>query len=101
MNRVYIVSPLRGDIRGNIEKAKRYCRETAKRGALPLAAHVYFTQFLNDDIPTEREAGLRMGLELLKLCDEVHVYGDTISEGMAAEIEAAKRLGLPIQYFNH
>ena len=67
-------------------------------GALPLAAHVYFTQFLDDAVPAERESGLRMGLELLKLCDEVYVYGDVISEGMAAEIALAEEMGLPIFY---
>ena len=33
-----------------------------------------------------------MGLELLKLCDEVWVFGDKISEGMKKEIEFAKSL---------
>jgi len=98
MKRVYICSPLAGDVAGNIERAKEYCREVAERGALPLAAHVYFTQFLDDSIPAERESGMRMGLELLTLCDEVHVYGDTISEGMAREIALAEEMEMPIIY---
>ena len=98
MKRVYICSPLAGDVSGNIEKAKEYCRETAERGALPLAAHVYFTQFLDDSNPAERESGMRLGLELLTLCDEVHVYGDFISSGMAAEIALAEEMEIPIIY---
>jgi hypothetical protein len=98
MKRVYICSPLRGDVEANIEKAKGYCREAAERGEMPLAPHVYFTQFLDDDIPQERETGLEMGLELLALCDEVHVYGETVSEGMAREIALAGELGLPVIY---
>ena len=98
MKRVYICSPLAGDVPGNIEKAKEHCRKATESGALPLAAHVYFTQFLNDAVPTEREAGMQMGLELLKLCDEVHVYGNVISEGMAREIALAGEMGLPVIY---
>ncbi len=38
-----------------------------------------------------------MGLELLKLCDEVWVFGDKISEGMKKEIEFAKKLNIEIK----
>ena len=96
MKRVYICSPLAGDVTGNIEKAKEYCREAVGHGALPLAAHVYFTQFLDDHIPAERETGMQMGLELLELCEEVWVYGDTVSSGMAREIALAEEMGLPV-----
>ena len=100
MKRAYICSPLRGDYAENIEKAKGYCRETAQNGALPFAAHIYFIQFLDDASPDQRATGMKMGLEWLKLCDEVHVYGNVISEGMAAEIEYAEKLGLPVIYYN-
>ena len=96
MKRVYICSPLAGDVAGNIERAKEYCREVAESGALPLAAHVYFTQFLDDSVTAERETGMQMGLELLELCEEVWVYGDTVSSGMAREIALAEEMGLPV-----
>lgn len=67
---------------------------------IPIAPHIYFTQFLDDDDPQERRLGLDMGLELLKLCSELWVFGNRLSEGMKGEIENAKRLGIPIQYFN-
>lgn len=70
------------------------------QGVLPLAPHTIFTQFLEDDIPEERSKGLRMGLELVEQCSEVYVFGHRISEGMAAEIEAAERIGIPILYYN-
>jgi hypothetical protein len=38
------------------------------------------------------------GLALLKLCDEVWVFG-SISSGMAQEIEEAKRLNKKVTYF--
>ena len=99
MKRVYIASPLRGNIAANIERAKEYCRKAARHGVLPIAPHIYFTQFLDDDKPQERDAGIRMGLELLKLCDAVYVYGNTISEGMEQEILLAESLGKEVLYF--
>ena len=41
-----------------------------------------------------------MGLEIMKQCGEVYVFGARITEGMATEIEAAVRLGIPIQYYS-
>jgi len=96
VKRVYVCSPLAGDIEGNMEKAKNYCREAMEHGVLPIAVHVYFPQFLDDNNPIERESGMKMGLELLKLCDEVWVYGDTISSGMAREIEFANEIGIQV-----
>jgi hypothetical protein len=98
---VYICSPLRGDIERNIAKANGYCRFAATmQGVVPLASHTIFTQFLDDEISEERALGLRMGLELLKHCCELYVFGSRVSDGMLGEIEAAERLGIPIQYYN-
>lgn len=103
MNRiklVYICSPLRGDIERNITKAVGYCRFASTQGVVPLAPHIIFTQFLDDEISGERELGLQMGSELLKYCQELWVSEDQISEGMLGEIESAKRLGILIQYYS-
>ena len=42
--------------------------------------------------------GLLFGLALLRMCDEVWVFG-AISPGVAQEIEEAKRLKKQIRYF--
>lgn len=97
MKKVYLCSPLRGDHEKNLQNARYYCREAANAGVLPFAPHVYFTQFLDDAVSIEREAGMRLGIEWLKICDEVWVYGE-ISEGMLRELEAAEELGIPINY---
>lgn len=34
---VYICSPLAGDMDGNMEKARRYCKFAVRSGAIPLA----------------------------------------------------------------
>ena len=98
---VYICSPCRGDIEKNIEKAQRYCREAVELwdDVIPIAPHVYFTQFLDDTKPEERAAGMDMGLSLLAMCDELWVYGiENPSEGMRNEIEYAKQHQIPIRH---
>mgnify|MGYP003194544428 FL=1 len=97
---VYICSPCRGDIEKNIEKAQRYCREAVELwdDVIPIAPHVYFTQFLDDTKQEERAAGMDMGLSLLAMCDELWVYGiENPSEGMRNEIEYAKQHQIPIR----
>ena len=98
--RAYICSPLSGDIEGNIGRAKGYCRIAMDMGYVPYASHVYFTSFLDDTDPEQRAVGTREGLFWLAMCQEVFVFGDRISEGMAAELELASKLGLPITYFD-
>ena len=90
MKIVFICSPLRGNIEENLRKAKEYCREEVLKGNVPIAPHVYFTQFLDEHDETERNMGIVCGIELLKICDEMRVCGDIISEGMKKEIEAWK-----------
>lgn len=100
MKFIYICSALRGDIERNIRKANGYCRFAVKHSVVPIAPHTMFAGFLDDTIPEEREIGLAMGLELLKHCSEVWVFGEKISEGMRAEIKAAEELNIPLKYFN-
>lgn len=96
---VYICSRYKDDPDRNVQKAQEYCREALELwpDVLPLAPHVYFTQFLDDSVPRERALGLAAGISLLDICDELWVYGmENPSEGMAAEIAYAKEHGIPI-----
>ena len=98
MKLIYICSPLRGVIEENIKKANRYCEYAAGCNTLPLAPHAIFTAYLQDDIPEQREKGLKMGLALLKRCDEVWCCGDEISQGMQGELDLAAKLHIPVIY---
>ena len=96
---VYICSPYSGDIERNTENARRYSRFAVDQHCLPITPHIYFTQFMNDTIPDEREAALFMNLVLTSKCAELWVFGDVISKGMKAEIDRAKRKHMKIRYF--
>ena len=94
---VYICSPFSGDIDGNTEKARSYSRFAVDKGTIPLTVHLLFPQFLSEK--TGRPLALYMGRVILAKCQEVWVFGSHISEGMAAEIVRAKKLGKTIRYF--
>lgn len=96
---VYICSPFSGDIETNTENAKRYCRFAVDSNAIPLAPHLHYPSFIREDDPTERELGLFFGLVLLGKCDELWVFGETVSTGMKAEIEKAKRKNMVVRSF--
>ena len=90
VKKIYVCSRLAGDIENNIEKAKCYARFVVKeRGAIPIAPHIYFTQFLDDTLPEDRAFGTRAGLMLLSAAactptpetpDTTDTQGDTTVE---------------------
>ena len=97
---VYICSPLSGDVDGNMEKARQYCRFALEQGQIPLAPHLMFPQFMDEGDPEERDLAMFMDIVLLGKCSQVWVLGEEISEGMLAEINVAKRRRQPIRYFD-
>ena len=97
---VYICSPFSGDVDGNVAAAQRYSRFAVDKGYIPVAPHLLFPQFLDDNDPKERQLGLFFGNALMSKCAEVWVLGNTISSGMAKEIEKAKKRRQTVRYFS-
>lgn len=97
---VYICSPYAGDIEANVSAARRFSRFAVDSGYIPIAPHLLFPQFLNDNAPDERQLGLLFGNVLMSKCAEVWVFGNYISNGMDAEIKRAKQKNYRIRYFN-
>ena len=94
---VYICSPYSGDIEYNANNARIYSRFAVAKGAIPIAPHLLFPQFMSEEY--ERGLALFMGIVLMGKCKEVWVFGNRISDGMAAEIAKAKKMGKIIRYF--
>ncbi|MDD3230258.1 MAG: hypothetical protein PHE09_13705 [Oscillospiraceae bacterium] len=94
---VYICSPYAGNIDKNVEFAKAACRYTIRKNCTPVAVHLLYPQILDDAVPAERETGIQMGLRILEAADELWLCSSRISEGMRAELAAAKRLGIPVK----
>lgn len=96
---VYICSTFAGNTEVNQEKARKYCRYAVDNGCIPIAPHIYFPQFMRDTYYGERELCLFMDTILLTKCAELWVFGETISQGMAIEIEKARHKGKLIRHF--
>lgn len=97
---VYICSPYKSDPKANMERTRKFCRFALDHGQIPLAATLMFPQFMDDRNPAERELAIFMDIVLMGKCHEVWVLGDTISEGMEAEIVRAKKRRQTVRYFN-
>jgi hypothetical protein len=55
--------------------------------------------YLSDDDPEERELALFMDIVFLGKCNELWVFGETITNGMQREIDKAKKRRMTIRYF--
>lgn len=100
MKKIYVCSRLRGDVEFNQSNAKLYCKVIAEEGDMPIAPHIYFTQFMDDSIEEQRNLALEFNKYLIDFCDEIYVFGNEISSGMQFEIDYAKEHNKPISYFS-
>lgn len=81
----------------NIRKTKGICRALALAGHDPFAPHLFFTQFLDDEVEAERALGIHLGQKAMLSCDEVMLAAaDGISDGMEADLEFAEAHGKPV-----
>lgn len=94
---VYICSPYSGGVEQNTQKARYYSRFAVDQGAIPLTAHLLLPQFMSET--DERELALFMDMVLMGKCEQVWVFGETISPGMETEITKAKKRNMIIRYF--
>ncbi len=97
---VYICSPLSASTKEgiwqNMEKAAHYARLVSGTfGCRAIAPHSFLPEYLDDNIPEEREAGLAFGLSMLRLSKAIIVCGSRISSGMRGEIRLAGELDIP------
>ena len=76
---IYICSPYAGNTEENITFVRQACCYAIRQG------------------PEEREIGIRLGMEVLRRCEEVWICGDQMSEGMKWEAEYAKAREIPVR----
>lgn len=96
---VLVESPFAGARAENISYLKCCLRDCLARDESPYASHLFFTQFLDDDEPSERQLGIDAGLAWGSAAAKTVVYTDRgISGGMQYGIAAAQRAGRPVEY---
>ena len=76
MKKVYICSPLGGNVGENLEQVKRYTEYALKCGTAPVVPHFY-ALCLDDHNPKEREIGRTAGLSLLWFRISMHSASTT------------------------
>ena len=99
MKLIFVCSPYRGNVEYNTSRAQGYCRFVQSKGYVPFAPHLHNPQFLDEGIPDEREAGIKLGLQLLKRSDEMWLFGDNLTDGMREELKMAQQIKIPVRYF--
>ena len=100
MAKVCICSPYRGDVEKNIKLAKLAAGLVIFRGDIPIIPHLYFSQFLKEDNQPERIEGIKMGVELMKDCDELWIVGTNITAGMEFELKTAEEIKIPVKLYD-
>lgn len=100
MKIVYIAHPISGDVKGNIQKILDIVRDINIHmpDVLPFAHYVVDCQTLNDDIPEERERGIKNDITLIRagFINELWLFGNRVSSGMRDEIVLFSELGIPV-----
>lgn len=87
---VILESPYAGDIEGNLRYAREAALDCCLRGESPQASHLLFTQFLDDNIPAQRDMGISLGLAWKRVADYSVFYTDKgWSTGMLRALDAS------------
>lgn len=90
-----IESPYAGDTFENEQFARNICRYSVKQGYAPYASHLFYTQFLDDDDPEERQHGIDCGFKWGTFANEVWFClrpGEGFSPGMRAALQRHKSI---------
>lgn len=99
MKRIFICSPFRGNIEANVRLARKACMFAISQGQAPFAPHLYLPFIgLDDNNEQQRALGISVGIEFLKACEEIWVFGPETS-GMRQEVAMAQTLGINIRKF--
>lgn len=96
---VIIESPYSGKIERNMDYARQCMKDSLKRGEMPFASHLLYTQVLDDTNPEERAQGIASGLAWGAKAEATIVYHDYgITPGMYEGIRRAAEERRPVLY---
>lgn len=93
---VYICAPLRGDVKKNVEFARRKAKEVFAEGNIPVCPHLMFPPIADPGNPAEDAKALDMCIKLIDRCYEIRVYGGEWTDGMWNEIRHAEKMKIPV-----
>lgn len=96
----YIAHPISGNIEENLADIRRIVRRInlEQPDIVPFVPYYVDIVSLNDDVPAERERGIKNDVHIMTsgLVDEVWLTGTKISYGMKCEEAVANGLKIPV-----
>lgn len=101
MKLLVIESPYAGDVERNVAFCEAVCRYACMQGYAPMASHLLYTRFLDDNVPDERTHGIDAGLAWAKHAEEAWFClraGDEMSRGMRYALERHRHEGRPYRF---
>ena len=95
MRPIIIESPYRGNVEENLRYLDECIRDSLTRGEAPIASHKLYPGALDDNIPAERDQGIRAGYAWWKFATLIAFYVDLgWSPGMHRAYQRAKTMQL-------
>lgn len=101
MKRAFVISPYAGDTKKHIKFANQAMHYCFANGYAPFAGHILYAASgcLDDSDLKDRDFGMRSAYAWLAISDIAFCFMDLhISTGMRADLEAARRLKIKIDY---
>jgi hypothetical protein len=98
LRKVYLCHPPASASRVAHHSLRQACREIVDEGCIPLCPQILFSVLLQEGL--DADLSLLICTDLLRLCDEVRVYGKETTRDMQLEIKAANALSVPIRYMD-
>lgn len=103
MKIAYIAHPISGNVHYNIRQVVRKVGEINKQEpeVVPFAPYIVDCMALDDNNPDDRRRGFKNNYHYFEsgMINELRLYGNFISRGMAEEIEWAAKFGIEIKNF--
>jgi hypothetical protein len=98
LRRIYLCHPLASESRTALHSLRQACREIVSEGCIPVCPQILFSVLLHEGL--DRELALLICTDLLRLCDEMRVYGRETTPEMQLEIKVASALSVPVRYMH-
>jgi hypothetical protein len=90
--KVFVSHPFKGEPKLNMIEVDKICKQLDEDGMFVISPLHMFSYKTKD---TDRELIMEMCFRLIKMCDEVYIYGD--SSGCNRELDYAKKIGKKYQ----
>lgn len=97
MEVIYISHPIRGNPEANIRKILSIYEDILREGHVPVAPHIIAFFAFGSSLTADRDIVARVSEEHIArgFVTSMRLYGDTVSEGMFADMALADKYKIP------